>query len=685
MADTTLRIPVPATGGAFTARRSVGGRAEALRRLRRALSPPLVLRYVWAAIWLPYWLGSDVPAPALPARNPKPPVAVGLAGEQVVRTLDRLARRIWLNWALNVLVRGAWLGGVVGIAWLVVEQFGGPEFAPAALVRVGIGLFAVGFLCAALIRPSRQRTARMLDRSFRLHERMTTAIENLGRDVPPPGVRAQIVYLQMADAANVVAELRRHPAFGVRLPLREVVLALACVLLLASLYFLRGVGGGIPDLVPAGVPAFTSAASQPRPEQPIANPAAAAPEGEGAPSSAEVQQRAARSNEARRDLATLGDALDNQAATYGAAEAIARGDYDEAAEELRDLATNADDLSPEARQELANDLDAAADQMSDGSSDLAQATRDAADGLREGGESAQEGLNDLGDAVQETGEDVISQQELANQMAAAQQAESSGATGQSGEQNQGSQQQSGESGETGGEGDNRRAPTGQNEAGQSQGEAGQSGEAGSETQQSGGSGAQQNPADRGSNPGQAQSQGQGEQRGRLNRSAQPGQPGVSQTGAGQPGQEGAGGQQGSEEGASPDSGSAQQGDGAGTGSGEDQAGGEQQGAAPTGEEYMSGEGIPAESRTTTANPTGEGEAAGDPRAADDAIQLDNSDGGGMQTSNNAGSDSEGSGTGSWQASGDTTQQPVGEAGPDSNRVPAEYRDVVENYFSEDGE
>jgi hypothetical protein len=688
MADTTLRIPVPTVGGAGSAPRSIGERAGALgRRLGRSASPAVVARYAWAGLWLPYWLGSDVPAPALPSRDPKPPAAVGLAGEQVVRTLDRLGRRIWLLWALNILIRGAWLGGVVGIGWLLVERLGGPDFEPEGLVPVAIALFALGVLFAAVVRPGRRRTARMLDRSFRLHERMTTALENLGREVPPPGVRAQIVYLQMADAANVVAELRRHPAFGFRLPLRELVLALACVLLLASLYFLRGVGGGIPDLAAAGVPGFTPAASRPQEEPPPANPAAAAPEGQDAPTSAEVQERAARSNEARRDLATLGDAMDDHPATRPAAEAIARGDYDQAAEELRDLAANADELSPEAREQLANDLDEAADQMSDPNGELAQATRNAADGLREGEQSAEQGMQELGDAVQETGDDVVSQQELADQMQAAQAAESSGSSeqSQSGDQSQGGEQQAGESGESGSESDNRRAADGSSESGEGQQTSGEPGEAGAEAQSGEAGGTESSEgADRGSNPGQAQSQGQqGEQRGRLNRSAQPGQPGVSQSGSGQPGEAGSEGQQGGESGAQPqEGGSAEQGAGAGSGDGQEQAGGEQ-GAPGSGEESQAGEGIPAEEQVTTAELPEGGEPTGDPRTTDDAIELDNSGGEGIQTSNSSESASQGSGTGVMTASGDASQQPVGEAGPDSNRVPADRRDIVEDYFSED--
>ena len=217
MADTSLRLPGNAIGApAPPAAPAWRERARARRRVVGSVSPRTVAEVAWRALWVPYWFGSDVPPPALPRREVRVPDGIGQAGEHVVRTHDRLRRRIWLSWTLSVLVRGAWLGGLVGVGWLIWEQAGGPAFAGETLLRISVVIFAIGFLCAALLRPSRRRTARMLDRSFRLHERMTTALENLGRGVPPHGVRAEVVYLQMADAANVVADLRRHPAFGFR-------------------------------------------------------------------------------------------------------------------------------------------------------------------------------------------------------------------------------------------------------------------------------------------------------------------------------------------------------------------------------------------------------------------------------------------------------------------------------------
>jgi hypothetical protein len=56
--------------------------------------------------------------------------------------------------------------------------------------------------------------------------------------------------------------------------------------------------------------------------------------------------------------------------------------------------------------------------------------------------------------------------------------------------------------------------------------------------------------------------------------------------------------------------------------------------------------------------------------------------GGVQTSADGGSSLLGSGAGVTAGSGDAVQGEVGEAGPDSNHVPAEHRGVVERYFGD---
>jgi hypothetical protein len=49
----------------------------------------------------------------------------------------------------------------------------------------------------------------------------------------------------------------------------------------------------------------------------------------------------------------------------------------------------------------------------------------------------------------------------------------------------------------------------------------------------------------------------------------------------------------------------------------------------------------------------------------------------------AASSSSGSGSGAAAGTGSVSQGDVGTAGPDSNRVPKRYREIVEDYFSDE--
>lgn len=664
------RLTLPRTQAPFDLRPRIAVWREEGAAARRPLTRQERWRLLWQALWLPYWLGSDVPAPLAPARDrPVPAQAAGLAGEQVARVTAQIARRVWLQRALTIVARSCWLGLLAGCLWLLVELAGGPELTVKPLILLAVALALPGLIFAALSRPTRHQVARMLDRSFHLHERLSTAVENLGKAVPRNGERASVVYLQMADAANVVTELRRHAAFRVRPPVRELVLAVATGLLLASLYFMRGVGGEIPDAGSVAVPRFVPAME--RFEQQAQAEAAAEVDPQNVPTVSDVEQTAHRSNEARQDLDRLGEALDDHSVTRAAAEAIERGDYEAAANELRDLSARADELSPSAREGLAQDLEEAASQMSPGSQELADAANQAADGLRQGGATAQEGVRELGNEVENTGEEVISQQELAERMRQAQETHGAGESGASSAAQQDPNNQ--QAAQANQDGESSTDPSQQGQEGQSG--SGADAQAGEGQPQEGS--AQQDGA--------AQEQGAGQQAGEQGQSGSEGQQGANGEQAGtQGGQQGAGSQAGGEQASAPgvEEAQAQQGGGAGTGSGDQaaddpSASGQQQ----TGE---GGEGPPSEENVSEQQPAaGEGQ---DPATdATSSLQLNEGPGGGsVRTSENSGTSSVGSGTGVTAGSGATVQGEVDEAGPDSNRVPPAYRSIVEDYFSDPG-
>ena len=59
---------------------------------------------------------------------------------------------------------------------MLIDVLGGPAFEPRLALALGVVLLVGGLVLAAMSKPSRTRTVRMLDRSFALHERLTTAL-----------------------------------------------------------------------------------------------------------------------------------------------------------------------------------------------------------------------------------------------------------------------------------------------------------------------------------------------------------------------------------------------------------------------------------------------------------------------------------------------------------------------------
>jgi hypothetical protein len=628
----------------------------ALTDLGQLLSDPATRPdLLWRALWAPFWIWSDSPTPALPERAASAPANLGLAGEAVVTGIDRVRRRLWASHAAAAICRGIWLALAFAAVLMLLDVVGGPIFDPLPALVVGGMLLVAGLVLAALSKPSRPLTARMLDRTFALQERLGTALDDLGLGVPAPGERAPVVYLQMADAANAIAVLRNDTRLRPAIPVREVVLVVLCGLILATFAFLRGLGGGLPELAVARVPPFTPAIERPAVPEPSAAELAAA---EMAPTVQEVLERADRSAQARRDLQALAAALADHAVTRPAAEEIARGDYAGAGEQIREAAAQSGELSQGARDGLADDLESASDTMQPETNGLEEATRDAASGLRQGDEPARAEMGDLAEAVERAGEQVIPQGELASQMRSAREAQAQ--SGESGNQSASSSQEgnpsdasseSSASGDPGSGIDARETSSG--DANAPQGEGAQPGEDGGES----GDG-QAGETGRAAAPGDADQPGPGE-------SGMPGD--ASRSGETPSGMEGEG-----------DSASAQQGGGAGTGESGETIG--EQGPASASDLRVGMGEDPADPDLATGAGAEEDPAALE--GANDSVALPSGSGQqGVQTSPDGGSAMRGSGAGVTAGSGFAVQGDVGEAGPDSNRVPAEHRETVERYFS----
>ena len=634
----------------------------ALINLRLQLADPVTRpALIWRVFWAPFWVWSDVPRPALPQRAAATPSDLGLAGEAVVSGIDRMRRRLWISHAAAAICRGIWLALAFAALLMLVDVLGGPTFDPRPAIIAGGVLLVAGLILAALSKPSRRITARMLDRTFGLQERLGTALDDLGLGVPAPGERAPVIYLQMADAANAIAALRNDRRLRPAIPVREVVLIVLCALVLATLAFLRGLGGGLPELAVASVPPFTPAIERPADPEPSAAELEAAAT---APTVQEVMERADRSAQARRELQALAAAMADHAVTRPAAEQIARGDYEAAGEQIREAGAQSEELSQGAREGLASDLEDAAETMKPETNGLEEAKRDAASGLRRGDEPARTEMDDLADTVERAGEQVVPQGELASQMRNAQQAEAQ--RGESGTQSSSSSQN-----REAGDSNSQSSPNGDPGSGaDANASSGSEGDAQSE------SSAQ--PGDEGGDASEGQA-GEASEGGEATTPGDANQPGSGESGA--PGDASRPGENAGSMESDGDSASAQQGGGAGTGEAGELSG--ERGSAPaTDLQVGEGEDPAAPDVSTGTN------AEADPTALDGAnaqVALPSGSGEeGVQTSSDGGSAMRGSGAGVTAGSGFAVQGDVGETGPDSNRVPAEHRETIERYFSNGG-
>ncbi len=646
-------LPVPSLGHRP---RRAEARALLGRRLTNPAERPLLL---WQALWFPFSIWSDTPVPALPHREASVPTELGLAGQAVVGGIDRIRRRLWLTHAAAAICRGLWLGLLFGTLVMLIDVVGGPTFNPTLVLSVGGVLLITGLFLAAVSQPSRRLTTRMLDRSFGLHERLTTALDDLGLGVPRPGERAPIVYLQMADAANAVAVLRNDRRLRPAIPTREIVLIVFMALLLTTLAFARGLGGGLPELATARVPVFTPAVELPV----VPEPSAAELDAATKPLTVqEVLERSDRSSRARRDLQALAAALSDHALTRSAADQIARGDFAAAGDQLRESAAQTSNLSEGARSALSSDLQRASEVMDPDTNGLQEATEDAAKGLQLGDEPSRTEMRDLADAVEKAGNEVVPQGELASQMRSARQSQPQG----SANDNQPASEATG--------GDPSDASAQASTSGDPGSGADAESSTGSESQESGSGGdpgdSQAGQAGGAGERGQANAPGDGEGKGQgENASAGDG----SRRGSGATGDVSAG---------DADAETARLGGGAGTGNSPET--GETKIAAASGSQAASAGEDPANPDVSPGNG-----AEADPSALTDASQqvaLPATQGQqGVQTASDGGSALRGSGSGVTAGSGFATQGEIGEAGPDSNRVPPRHRETVERYFSAGGD
>lgn len=684
--------------------------------IRHIMRDPLL--FIWQFLTAPLWLGSGIPLPGYPTiRTTASTIDThlnasfdGAAGpaHYLDEQIRSLSRRFWLAGMCAAAFRGFTIGTIICTIWAIggVRNITSDPYLSGLLALMMTGAL-LGAAFGFVTRPSAMRIATMLDRTFHLDERLTTAFDPtlMAGPVIPNSMRR----LQLADAANGFAEIHGDVRGAAVLPVREAVIAVLAAICLVTALLFSIAGDQIPATTNAVVPAFVPSSERFVRQQQELEAQQQAKQRAALAQSPKPSQDADEQGKATKDLSTVGTALKDQPLTKSASHSITSGDYSGASKSLHDNAAAAKNLPQDQRNALAGKLEEAASAISPGNKDLASASKQAAADLRAGGDQATQGLNSLADQIDKTGKKATPNQEAgaaqpnssasesnsspnqqsqsqSNQQDQQSQAQQSQASKQSGSTQ--SQQPassntndpgSGMAAQPGIGSEPQQNPAGQSASQQKSGSAAGSGQSSQPQAGSGGSpGSQQSGQQAGTGTGQSSTSA-------SNRSGQSAQSKGSD----------ANGKPGSSSNPASGANSSQQ---PGTGGGGGQTNGTNQSAAgqnkpgsgastsqPAGKSDTAGNGKagnPPPGNNTTGSNTGNPPSAqsGDQTLVLQGTSNDNSVG----TGNDIGSSSSGSGSGSGVASGNATQGKVGPAGPDSNHVPDAYRDIVKGYFNGDG-
>jgi hypothetical protein len=375
--------------------------------------------------------------------------------QPLLHKLNQLSTDRWARQGVRMLLRAAWLSVCIWCIALGGHMLWGW---PLRVNVVGVAALAlIGCAVLLLLRPrlTARAAADRLDRRFHLDEQLATAVEVAATNPPPDSIAARLVM----ESSHTAELLHRRIARRQRPPWQDVLTLVALSLVALGLWVISGVG--FPNLASSPLPLPPLASAQDPAQQLPQEPQAPDQAGQPAPGdtgqpgqSGEAAQSGAAGDP--QAIQALADALRDQGATRPAAEALDRGDLAGAAQQLRELADQAGQLSQSSRDDLANALEDAAQQIEGSDPQLADQLEQSADGLRQGEQEAAEALDDLARAIEQLPQSQPGQQagqdglpapgEQAGQDGQAGQGEQAGPAG---EQGQGEQQGQGQGNGTG--------------------------------------------------------------------------------------------------------------------------------------------------------------------------------------------------------------------------------------------
>lgn len=290
-------------------------------------------------------------------------------------------RPLWVWRLVRLLVRSLWLGGLLVLAGWGLAALTGQAFAWADWVTAGAALALMLFLIMALWPVPAERVARRLDGRFGMRDQLAAAYE-----VAQRGPENYIERDLLNAADDTLGEVRRQLRFRFNIPWHDLELALLVgVGLVACGYYLAAAGGaagpavarGAPEpLPPMGLEPLVNLPGVPAELQARGLGQVGVDPGEGAAGVLEAAN-------AQALIDALAEALSQTTLTQSAGTSLAQGNAEQAAEDLRDLARDAEGISDQARTDLAQALREAAKKLEGSNPEQAQALRAAADALEQ--------------------------------------------------------------------------------------------------------------------------------------------------------------------------------------------------------------------------------------------------------------------------------------------------------------
>ncbi|MEM8529844.1 MAG: hypothetical protein AAGF95_03320 [Chloroflexota bacterium] len=366
----------------------------------------------------------------------------------LLRYLDQLSIDRWARTGTRAILRAVWLVGCVWCIGIGGHLLWGWLLRYDILGLISLGMIAIAVATLFRRRMSRQEVARRLDRRFQLHEQLATAMEQAHTRPERDSISSQLLTEASQTTHQVYQRIQRQQTF----PWSELLAVIAMALIVLGLCFMVDIGSidnsliGQRDPLP---PLVQPSSTEEFVQEPFAPPENQQQDNQdGTP----VQSQP-NPNADPQTLSAIADALRDQGATRPAAEALDLGDLPAAAQELRELADQAGQLSATTRDDLANELQDAADQIEQNNPELADQLRESAEDLQRGEQNAAQALEDLARAIEELQNPPPSQaQESGEQgeggeQAATQPGETEGEAGQGEGQPGGEGEQTGESSE----------------------------------------------------------------------------------------------------------------------------------------------------------------------------------------------------------------------------------------------